>query len=186
MKYTFSRLLLLILVCFCSFTGNAQDEPKKFLHSINFEITGTGIIYSLNYNSGFIFNDNFRLSAGTGISYYPVGYYGHLLFSTHLTALAGKSPFYIEGGINYIFGYMQYGTNWYWNDADHFLFPSIGLRFQNPEKGVTVKSYILLINRHNSSGLLFHKHILETWPSRTFDSIRKFFPWPGLAVGYTF
>ena len=165
--------------------SNPKGE-RNTIHSINAEIGGVPIFYSIRYDL------NKKLtSSGLKISYAPgFSYWNfekavkHTLFPQRLTVLYGNN-LNAEAGVDLPVGFYSHRSflHHIWlTDLEVYAFPYLGLRYQERTTGIVLKMGVVYIQ--NDYYLEWMKYMLF-WQDVDIRE-RKLLFWPSVSIGYTF
>jgi hypothetical protein len=186
------KIILLIWLSTISITAICQEQPidnkLQYKNSIQFDVGGHGLFYSLNYERILLNGNNFKTAAQAGISYYP--------------ASTGIRDVWIPISINelYTIGnhHIEFGLGivpireaardadnnpryWFWSG----LFSGrIGYRYQKPGGRFLFRAGFTPVVE---SGLEY-THLGESM-DRTYtwvSGFREFIPLAGVSIGYAF
>ncbi|MDZ4758335.1 MAG: hypothetical protein SGJ10_09380 [Bacteroidota bacterium] len=180
MKVYLSVCLLFLSLHTFSQTANKDLASFKYKNSVQFELGGHGLVYSLNYERKLINRNKFKTTAQVGFSYYPA-FTGIIKFWMPITIneiYSFSKKHHVEFGAGYTFTYEKFNKP---NDDEKmsFLAFRLGYRYQFNEGKYTFRAaFTPLVELHtkpiNSNALMLYKRVIY------------FHPLVGIAFGYNF
>jgi len=163
-------IIILLLRVSTSLFGQSSDSLHINRNSIQFELLGNGILYSINYERIFIAKPTHQFCYRAGISVIPntlkLNTNWQLGLINELDLLIGQKKRFIEIGSGF-----TYWNNSYYNRTDGFYIPRLGFRY----KFANNKSFI----RIGFTPLIYVKI-----DSRV-DLNPKFLPFGGITFGHS-
>ena len=123
--------------------GPVLSQPFNKKNSIQFELLGPGVLYSINYERILINGGKLKTSAQTGFAYYKGGDWHSFIFPVSVNQIISFGNEHLEIGL----GATPYNTlsETEANDLDVFLFSRIGIRYQEPDGRSVIRGGIFPI-----------------------------------------
>lgn len=186
--------LLLAASILCSLYSVAQDtaktdilllKPKAYKNTITAELGGPGGFYTLSYERALLTcPPRFQLYIQAGGAYNPDGYKGYpFIYLMVKGSYQVHNGHYAELGLGYMMD--DYVTNRFFNDGASlakslqagYLATRIGYKYQKFNSPWSYRASFTpfyLLERYTTSG------------SITWENERRFIPWGGIGIGYSF
>ncbi|MFA5817440.1 MAG: hypothetical protein WC865_17700 [Bacteroidales bacterium] len=168
-----TKLFIILLVVFTipSFSQSTNTQNDKLSHrsSVQFELFGHGMLYSLNYEYVVINRNRLKTTAQVGFSYYPPSTgYRPTWIPISINELISFGKHHIELGIGHVFitemGHDVYGEDR--REWEGFFSGRLGYRYQKPNGRLIIRAGFT--------------------PLYEYSNDHAFHPSGGLAVGYSF
>lgn len=129
-------VLIALSIAFSAYGQNNDIEPFQKKNSLQLELVGPTVFYSLNYERILINGGRFKTAAQLGISYYPpkMGM-RDIWFPMGINEIISFGNHHIEAGIGYMPIREAYRDpdlqvrEWFWS---HMVTGRIGYRYQKP------------------------------------------------------
>jgi hypothetical protein len=173
-------LLAVLILMVCS--THAQDTNKFVkLNSVQLELGGHGLVYSLNYERILLNYNRFKLAGQVGFSYYPpfTGFIDYWI-PISINGMFSIRNHHIELGSGFIINrvssrdFYNNAIDWDW---EGFLSARIGYRYQKPD------GHFLF--RAGFTPVLEINFLSKLKPVNS-GFISGFHPLPAVAFGYSF
>lgn len=172
---TLMKTVFFSFICiFTLHTVSSQDQrSSKFQNknSLQFELGGHGLFYSVNYERILVNADRFKTAAQLGFSYYPPSTgVRDFWIPFSINEIISFGNHHIEAGLGYVLlreAARDQENNpdyWYWTDL---VSGRIGYRFQKPGGRLIFRAAFTPMIEFNNVAFEFH-------------------PSAGVAVGYSF
>jgi hypothetical protein len=141
-------LPLIFILYFFQICLSQNPEFKKVKNGVFLELGGNAVLYSLNYERIFHFNNTTKLSIRSGASVIPQiertgNTYAGYFFPVEVNYLIGSNKSHLEIGTGYTFGNVhrsilieKAGGYSRYREFVHGITFRIGYRYFNPEGGV--------------------------------------------------
>ncbi|MFA5816870.1 MAG: hypothetical protein WC865_14760 [Bacteroidales bacterium] len=145
MKKLFVSLILAVLTA-SAFTQPVVIQNNKFTYrnSVQFELFGHGLIYSLNYECVLINRNRLKTTAQIGFSYYPpAAGYREIWIPVGINEMISFNKHHIEIGIGQVLTNerpIRDFTGTYHREWDGFFSGRIGYRYQKPNGRLIIRA----------------------------------------------
>ncbi|MEY4875225.1 MAG: hypothetical protein RL708_374 [Bacteroidota bacterium] len=172
------KIFFCVLLFSFSMLAKAQsDSTWKFkkLNSVNIELLGPAILYSVNYERIILNAKRFKTIGNIGVSYFP---YSKLdkgasfqtpIYLAELFSISKKK--YVELGVGNKFMFAK-------NELYNIPFFRIGIRHQNPDGKFYFKIAIIPTVERGELAIMT--------PDGKPAYVYSYFPWVGFTFGYAF
>jgi len=138
-------MLFFVAIATSGFSQNHNNENDKFSHrqSIQAELFGHGLLYSINYEYVLINQQKFKTAAQVGISYYPpTTSYIPIWIPIGINEIISFGKHHLEVGIGQVIttemGHNLYGEEE--RDWEPFLSGRLGYRYQQAGGRLVVRA----------------------------------------------
>ncbi|MFC2079860.1 hypothetical protein ACFLRQ_00130 [Bacteroidota bacterium] len=171
--------VLILMVC----SAQAQENNKYLnLNSVQLELGGHGLAYSLNYERILFNTDIFKIAGQVGFSYYPpfIGFIDYWI-PISINEIFSIRNHHIELGVGIIINRVSsrdsenIATDWDW---EGFLSARIGYRYQKPNGR--------FIFRAGFTPIIESNFLSSMKTVSDFGFITEFHPLPAVSFGYSF
>lgn len=129
-------LTIILALSLSAYSQEIDSQPFKRKNSIQVDLGGHGLFYSLNYERILLNGERFKTAIQAGISYYPPGTgIRDVWMPLGVNELVSFGNHHLEAGL----GYMPIreairtegqADEWFWS---HMMTGRVGYRFQKPE-----------------------------------------------------